>query len=92
MFTLIAYDVPAERTRIFHKILAKYLIRLQFSVFCGDIRQSDYHRLMKELRSARTEDDRLMFLRTSNRRNVEMEIHTGSNEEAYTDHVSGTVL
>ena len=57
----------------------------------GASQMSGAKRVMKELRSARTEDDRLMFLRASNRRNVEMKIHTDSNEGAYTDHVSGMV-
>jgi len=92
MFTLIAYDVPADRTRIFHKILSRYLTRLQFSVFCGDLRQSDYLRVLKELRSERTAEDRLMVLRTSNRRNVEIEIHCDDTESSYEDHIRGKVL
>ncbi|MBK1717846.1 CRISPR-associated endonuclease Cas2 [Thiocystis violacea] len=92
MFTLISYDVPAERTRIFHKILSRYLMRLQFSVFCGDLRQSDYLKLLKDLKSARTTDDRLMILRTANRRNIEMEIHHDDIEESYESHIRGMVL
>jgi CRISPR-associated protein Cas2 len=92
MFTLIAYDVPAERTRIFHKILSKYLMRLQFSVFCGDLRRSEYLRLLKELRRERTPEDRLMIMRTANRRNIEIEIHHDDIEESYDNHICGMVI
>lgn len=67
-------------------------MRLQFSVFCGDLRQSDYLKLLKELKTARIADDRLMILHTANRRNIEMEIHHEDTEVSYESHVRGVVL
>jgi len=37
MFVLVTYDVPAERTHIYRKLLRKRLEHLQQSVFYGDI-------------------------------------------------------
>lgn len=92
MFLLVAYDVPAERTRIFHKILSKYLTRMQFSLFCGDLRQSDYFRLLKELHKSCEDQDKLMILRTQNRRNVEIDLYIENQRQNYDDHISGAVL
>jgi CRISPR-associated protein Cas2 len=89
---MVAYDVPAERTRIFHKILSKYLMRMQFSLFCGDLRQSDYLRLLKELRASCEDRDKLMILRTQNRRNVEIDLYIENQIQSYDDHIAGTVL
>ena len=37
MFVLVVYDVPAERTRIYRKMLRRRLEHVQNSVFYGDV-------------------------------------------------------
>lgn len=37
MFVLVTYDVPAERTRIYRKLLRRHLEHIQQSVFHGNI-------------------------------------------------------
>ncbi|HHW77447.1 MAG TPA: CRISPR-associated endonuclease Cas2 [Xanthomonadaceae bacterium] len=74
MFILVAYDVPAERTVIFHKLLARYLVRMQFSVFAGDLKDSEKNRLMQELEHKRQDQDRLMLITCQNRHNIDIEV------------------
>lgn len=74
MFILVAYDVPADRTVIFHKILARYLVRMQFSVFAGDLKDSEKNRLIQELEGIRCDQDRLMLITCQNRHNIDIEV------------------
>lgn len=37
MFVLVVYDVPAERTRLYRKMLRRRLEHVQYSVFYGDV-------------------------------------------------------
>lgn len=37
MFVLVVYDVPAERTRVYRKMLRRRLEHIQNSVFYGDV-------------------------------------------------------
>ncbi|MDS4022804.1 MAG: CRISPR-associated endonuclease Cas2 [Candidatus Competibacter sp.] len=74
MFILVAYDVPAERTVIFHKILSRYLVRMQFSVFAGDLKDSEKYRLIQELKNKQRDQDRLMLITSQNRHNIDIEV------------------
>lgn len=74
MFILVAYDVPADRTAIFHKILARYLVRMQFSVFAGDLKDSEHRRLTQEVEGACEKHDRLIFITCQNRHNIEIKV------------------
>ncbi|MDB2226242.1 CRISPR-associated endonuclease Cas2 [Halorubrum ezzemoulense] len=47
MFVLITYDVPAERTDIYRKLLRSRLEHLQQSVFYGDITEGQLVALLK---------------------------------------------
>lgn len=37
MFVLVVYDVPADRTHIYRKLLRRRLEHVQYSVFYGDV-------------------------------------------------------
>jgi CRISPR-associated protein Cas2 len=70
MFVLIAYDVTANRTRRFHKMLSRYLMHEQNSLFAGDLSDGTLKRLHHDLaRIARTED-RIFQVIAENRHNV----------------------
>ncbi|OUD13077.1 CRISPR-associated endonuclease Cas2 [Thioflexithrix psekupsensis] len=73
MYVVVFYDVPAKRTRLFYKLLARYLHWRQNSVFCGDLTEATYKRLRRELAELSEDDDRLAFVSTENRHNVTVE-------------------
>ena len=74
MYVLIAYDVQAERTDKFRKILSKYLIHEQNSVFAGDLPMSELKRLRGEISKVAMADDRLMEIISKNRHNISVSI------------------
>lgn len=57
MFVLITYDVPAERTRIYRKLLRKHLEHLQQSVFYGDITEGQLVEVKKDIKTELIEED-----------------------------------
>lgn len=74
MFLIAAYDVPAERTEKYRKLLARYLSQLQYSVFAGDLTEKDYRKLRQDIKVLYEDSDYLVFVRTANRRNIQMEL------------------
>lgn len=73
MYVVVFYDVPAKRTRLFYKVLARYLCWQQNSVFCGDLTEVGYRQLRGELDDLVEQDDRLAFVSTANRHNIKVE-------------------
>lgn len=67
---LVTYDVEATRTTRFRKLLRRYLNHEQFSVFTGDITDSDAVRLRRELSALMIPDDRITEITAANRHNV----------------------
>ena len=57
MFVLVTYDVPAERTHIYRKLLRKRLEHLQQSVFYGDITEGQLVGIKQEIESVLIEED-----------------------------------
>lgn len=57
MFVLVTYDVPAERTRIYRKLLRRHLEHIQYSVFHGDITDGQLIRIKNEIDDILEEDD-----------------------------------
>ncbi len=74
MYVLISYDVPAKRTERFRKILTRYLVHEQNSVFAGDLPESKLIKLRKELSAIATPEDRLIEITAANRRNVSVSV------------------
>jgi len=72
MFMLMTYDVEAKRTVIFRKILRRYLIHEQYSVFTGDITEAVAIRLRRELSEVMIPGDRLTEITAANRKNVQI--------------------
>ena len=72
MFMLLTYDVEAKRTRIFRKLIRRYLNHEQYSVFTGDITEADAIRLRRELSELMIPEDRLTEVTAANRKNVEV--------------------
>lgn len=57
MFVLITYDVPAERTRIYRKLLRRHLEHIQYSVFHGDVTAGQLVGIKNEIKGVLKEDD-----------------------------------
>ena len=57
MFVLVTYDVPAERTHIYRKLLRKRLEHIQQSVFYGDVTGGQLMGVKQDIESALIEDD-----------------------------------
>ncbi len=70
MFMLMTYDVEANRTSRFRKILRRYLNHEQYSVFTGDITEAEAIRLRQELSLVMIPTDRLTEVTAANRQNV----------------------
>ncbi|MFC4451087.1 CRISPR-associated endonuclease Cas2 [Halorussus aquaticus] len=54
---IVVYDVPAERTRIYRKLLRRRLEHLQQSVFYGDLTQGQITEMKNEIRTKLDSDD-----------------------------------
>ena len=74
MYVLVAYDVGADRTEAFRKLLSRYLVHEQKSVFAGNMRASDLKRLRSEVAAIAQPEDKVMEVVSRNRRNVEVSL------------------
>ena len=74
VYVLIAYDVEARRTERFRKLLARYLVHEQFSVFGGDLTESQLRTLEHELGKMLKSGDRILQISSANRHNVSVRI------------------
>ena len=70
MYVLITYDVQARRTRHFHKVLSRYLLHEQNSVFAGELTSAALLRLRHEISQVAQGDDRIFEVISENRHNV----------------------
>lgn len=57
MFVLVTYDVPAERTRIYRKLLRRRLEHIQQSVFYGDITEGQLMEIRHDIEDELKPDD-----------------------------------
>ncbi len=70
MYALICYDVPVGRTERFRKILSRFLLHEQNSVFAGEITEAELLKLHKILEKTAKPGDRLLEVLARNRHNV----------------------
>ena len=80
MFVMICYDVPAERTGIYRKLLKEYLMHKQYSVFMGDLPEAEVIRMMARIAKKIGPDDKVIKLTCTNRHNVEI-VRLGKEEK-----------
>lgn len=57
MFVLVTYDVPAERTHIYRKLLRRRLEHIQQSVFHGDITKGQLMEIRHDIEDELKSDD-----------------------------------
>jgi CRISPR-associated protein Cas2 len=80
MFVLITYDVPAERTRIYRKLLRKHLEHIQYSVFHGDITEGQLVTIRNEIEGVLKPDDSVYIFESDVSADVECTV-LGDAEE-----------
>ena len=73
MFVMVCYDVPANRTEIYKKLLKEYLMHEQASVFMGDLPEADVVKLVAKISEKIRPEDRVIKLVSRNRHNVEIQ-------------------
>ena len=74
MFILYMYDVLAERTHLYHKLLKRYLSHEQASVFMGDLPLSSLLSLQEEIKKTLKSGDNVMEIVSENRHNVAVKV------------------
>jgi len=57
MIVIVVYDVPADRTRIYRKLLRRRLEHLQQSVFYGDLTAGQITEMKNEIREELGSED-----------------------------------
>jgi CRISPR-associated protein Cas2 len=98
MYVLIAYDVEARRTRHYHKLLSRYLVQEQNSVFGGDMTEATLLRLHRDLTKLAREGDRVFQVLAENRHNVSVSLLCKSDANAtlqqrpHDHHRTGTMV
>ncbi len=80
VFVLITYDVPANRTRIYRKLLRKHLEHIQYSVFHGNITEGQLVQIENEIEDALEPDDSIYIFQADVSAGVECTVF-GEAEE-----------
>ena len=91
MYLIVAYDVPAKRTEKYRKLLACYLMQLQYSVFGGDMTETAYRKLRRNIDGLYEATDHLVFVQTSNRRNIYVEVVKNGIVQEDTSHLGSAI-
>lgn len=91
MYLVVAYDVPSERTEKYRKLLSRYLPQLQYSVFAGDLTETACRKLRQDLKQLYEDTDHLVFIRTSNRRNIQVEVLKEGIKQEDTSHLGSII-
>ncbi|MEM1996309.1 MAG: CRISPR-associated endonuclease Cas2 [Thermoplasmatales archaeon] len=74
MYVILVYDVDETRVSSVNKLLKKYLLWVQNSVFEGDISQSLLESLLRKLDSIITGNDSLIVYKFKSESQVEKEL------------------
>ena len=80
MFVLVSYDVAAGRTEKFRRLLSRYLVHEQNSVFCGLLGRPGFREMEAGLKAGLIEGDRVLILACENRLNVNV-IRVAADDE-----------
>ncbi len=67
MQVIVVYDVPAERTRIYRKLLRRQLEHLQNSVFYGQLTKGQVTALKQDIEDKLNSDDEIVIFESANR-------------------------
>lgn len=66
MHVIVVYDVPAERTAIYRKLLRRRLQHLQQSVFYGELTEGQVTEMKHEIEEELEADDSVVVFESTN--------------------------
>ena len=66
MHVIVVYDVPADRTHIFRKLLRRRLEHLQQSVFFGELTDGQVTAMKNEIQNELESDDSIVVFESTN--------------------------
>ncbi|WP_321166645.1 CRISPR-associated endonuclease Cas2 [Halorubrum lacusprofundi] len=66
MHVIVVYDVPAERTRVYRKLLRRRLEHLQQSVFFGELTEGQVTSMKNEIGDELAEEDSVVVFESKN--------------------------
>ena len=66
MHVIVVYDVPAERTRIYRKLLRRRLEHLQYSVFFGELTEGQVTAMKNEINQKLQSEDSVVVFESTN--------------------------
>lgn len=66
MHVLVIYDVPAERTHIYRKLLRQRLEHIQYSVFFGELTAGQVTELKNKIENKLESDDSVVLFKFQN--------------------------
>jgi len=66
MHVIVVYDVPAERTHIYRKLLRRRLEHLQNSVFFGELTEGQVTSLKNDIENTLSADDEIVIFESRN--------------------------
>jgi CRISPR-associated protein Cas2 len=92
MFIVVFYDVPAKRTEKYRKLLSRYLNWMQNSVFSGDLTETLYKKMRRDIQQIFEKDDNLAFVTTANRHNMKVELLENGHSKMDDSHQGSGVL
>lgn len=66
MYVIVVYDVPADRTHVYRKLLRRRLEHLQYSVFYGELTEGQVTAMKNDIEEKLESDDSIVVFESSN--------------------------
>ncbi|SDG24627.1 CRISPR-associated protein Cas2 [Halorubrum xinjiangense] len=66
MYVIVVYDVPADRTHVYRKLLRRRLEHLQYSVFYGELTEGQVTAMKNDIDEKLESDDSIVVFESSN--------------------------
>lgn len=66
MQVIVVYDVPADRTHVYRKLLRRRLEHLQYSVFYGELTEGQVTAMKNDIEEKLESDDSIVVFESSN--------------------------
>jgi len=66
MQVIVIYDVPADRTHVYRKLLRRRLEHIQYSVFYGELTQGQVTAMKNDIEENLETDDSIIVFESSN--------------------------
>ncbi|APE95705.1 CRISPR-associated endonuclease Cas2 [Halodesulfurarchaeum formicicum] len=80
MHVIVVYDVPADRTHVYRKLLRRRLEHLQQSVFFGELTEGQVTEMKNEIKNKLTPDDAIVVFESTNPAHFDYSLFGSSDE------------